>query len=465
MTRQQRWAEWRDRIRPAMLLFFVFLAAMALTGGTSRPDSFSQPLARLAAVVAIAGFVAAPWPYRGQALRPAFGLLGLLALVTLVQVLPMPVGWWSALPGHAPYLASADAAGIAQPWRPISLVPDRTWNSLFALLVPLAALTGLAHLSSRGRAALLLPVAVLALASAVYGLAQMSGGPDSVLRPYQYSSDQFAAGFFANRNHQALLLACALPVLAAWATVPDLKPEARRMRAYVSLGVAAFLLLMLPTTGSRAGLALAVLGLIVAIALAVPTLRRMLARRSSRSRRRIVAYGVGGVVAFVALLTVFGRNEAIRRLYELNTGEDIRVQALPVVLRMTREFFPTGIGIGTFEIVYRRFEPFDQLATQYLNQAHNDILQLVLEGGLAAALLLAGAAIWWLVASWRAWRAPPSAERQAARAGSAILLMALAASIVDYPVRTPLMMVVIAIAGAWLLTPERRAGGEGDDPR
>lgn len=457
MNAQERWAAWRERVRPAALLLLVFLAALALTGGTSRPDSLSQPLARLAAVLTIAGFVAAPWPYRGQALRPAFALLGLVAAITLVQLVPLPPGLWSALPGHAPYLASADSAGIAQPWRPINLVPDRGWNSLFVLLVPLAMLTGLAHLSSRRRVSMLLPVAVLALASAIWGLAQLSGGPDSVLRPYQYSSDQFASGFFANRNHQALLLACALPVLAAWATIPDIRQEDRRTRGYVSIGICAFLVLMLPTTGSRAGIGLAVIGIAVAVALVWAAVRRLLDRSSRRRRRALLGYGVGGFAAFVALLVVFGRNEAIRRLYELNTGEDIRVQAFPIAWRMTREFFPAGIGMGAFEIVYRRFEPFDQLSTQYLNQAHDDVLQLALEAGVAGVLLLVVAAVWWARASWRAWRAPPSPERQAARAGSAILLMTFAASLFDYPLRTPLMMAVVAIAAAWLATPGRRA--------
>lgn len=457
MTPQERWTAWRDRVHPPLLLFFALLVAVALCGGTSRPDSLSQPLVRLASVLAVAGFVMAPWPRREPSLAPVFALLGLIALVTLLQLVPLPPALWSRLPGHAPYLASAAAAGMPQPWRPVNLVPDHGWNSLFVLLVPLATLVALSRLSSRRRAALLGPVAVLALTSAVWGLAQLSGGAGSLLRPYQYSSDQFASGFFANRNHQALLLAAALPVLAAWATIPDLGRGKRQPRAYIALGIAAFLILMVPTTGSRAGLGLAAIGLAVALALAWPAVSQLIARSSRRRRRMLTTYGAAGLAAFVALVAVFGRNEAIRRLYALNTGEDVRVQVFGTVWRMTREFFPAGIGMGSFEIVYRRFEPFDQLSPQFLNQAHDDVLQLVLEAGLAGAVLLAVAIAWWARASWRAWRAPPSPERQAARAGSAILLMTFAASLFDYPLRTPLMMLVVAVAAAWLATPERRA--------
>ncbi|HEX8413334.1 MAG TPA: O-antigen ligase family protein, partial [Sphingomicrobium sp.] len=423
--------------------------------GSSRADSLAQPLARLVAALALAGWIAARRPWKGAALRPAFVMLGLLALLLSAQLVPMPAEWWSALPGRAPFLASATAAGLPQPWRPINLVPDRGWNSLFVLLVPLATLVGLAQFSSRRRTKLLAVVWVLAMISAVLGLAQISGGANSALRPYAYSSNAFAAGFFANRNHQALLLAAALPILAAWATLPDLSRDIKKSRAMIATGIAAFILLMVPTTGSRAGLVLTAIGSVAAVAIAWADARAALARVSSRRRKRWLAYGAGGVAALVGTLFFYGRNDSIQRLYGMSLSDDLRARTLPTVLQMTREFFPVGSGFGNFDIVYRRFEPFSALSSEYLNQAHNDVIQFVLEGGIFGAALLTGVTGWAGSASIKAWRAPPSPERQAARAGSAVLLMALIASIFDYPLRTPLMMVVVAIAWAWLLTPTR----------
>jgi O-antigen ligase len=169
-------------------------------------------------------------------------------------------------------------------------------------------------------------------------------------------------------------------------------------------------------------------------------------------RRRLYAIAAGALVTFVAVLVFFGRNEAFVRLRDLDATGDLRARALPVVLQMARDAFPVGIGLGSFETVYRRFEPFDQLSYTYLNQAHNDLLQVVVEAGMLGGLLLVAFIGWWGWASWRAWREAPTAQSLAARAGSAVVLMILAASVTDYPVRTPLMLAVLTIACAWMLT-------------
>ncbi len=442
--------------RSERLLPFVgvilFICLVALTGGTSRPDSLSQALVRAIAAVAIAGWAFAPIAWRNRDLRAAYVLIGCIAALILIQLIPLPPQIWSKLPGRDFYLMSADAAGIAQPWRPISLVPDRTWNSLFVLLVPLAAIVGLSHLSSRRRARLLMPVIAIIMASAILGLAQLSDGQDSALRPYAYSSDRFASGFFANRNHQALLLACALPMLAGWAMSSDIASSARKGRVYVALGLAAFIILMLPTTGSRVGIAVGIIGALGAIAIAMPGITGLLRRISRRQRRRLLTYAAGAGAVFVAVLALFGRNEAIRRLYGLDVAEDLRARTWLLVLDMSGTFFPAGIGLGSFDIVYRRFEPFEHLSYTYLNQAHNDILQVFVEGGALGGAILIAFMIWWMRASWRVWRAAPAPDREAGRAGSVAIGLILIASVFDYPMRTPLMMTILAIAGAWLVT-------------
>ena len=56
--------------------------------------------------------------------------------------------------------------------------------------------------------------------------------------------------------------------------------------------------------------------------------------------------------------------------------------------RRRRSFLPFGAGFGTFDPVYRRFEPDALLSTIYLNQAHNEPMQLAMEGGIPALALL-----------------------------------------------------------------------------
>lgn len=431
----------------------AFLAVVAFTGGSSRATSLGHVVALGAATVATASWIAFARPFADKRLWLGFAFLGACAALICAQLVPLPPAWWRALPGRDAYAVAAAVADPTPHWRPLSLAPDLTWSALFTLLVPTALLTGLSRLSSRRRAGMLLPLAVLIFVSGVLGLAQVTGGPGSPLRWYGGSPETAAVGFLANRNHQALLLACALPVLAALASIPQSRPNRRGAAHWGALGVGAFIVLMLPTTGSRAGLVLGALSIVIALAIAAPSMKQRLLGMRRRQRRRILGAAAGAVLAFVAVLVFMGRNVAFSRIATLDPMSDMRVRAFPVVSDITRTFFPVGTGFGTFEPVFRHFEPFELLKLTYFNQAHNDVVQLVLEGGAPAALLLICFVLWWIVATIRAWRAAPSAQALAARAGSAVVLLCMLASIVDYPLRTSLMLLVFSLAATWMLTP------------
>jgi len=67
-------------------------------------------------------------------------------------------------------------------------------------------------------------------------------------------------------------------------------------------------------------------------------------------------------------------------------------------LRMWREKPLLGWGLGTFPVVYPQFRSF--FTDFFVNQAHNDYLQLLTETGLAGFAI----AIWFLVLTFRhAW--------------------------------------------------------------
>jgi O-antigen ligase len=218
---------------------------------------------------------------------------------------------------------------------------------------------------------------------------------------------------------------------------------------------------MLPSTGSRAGLVLGGLAILLATAIAAPVLKQRLLGMRRRSRQRFIAGVAAAFAAFVAVFVFMGRNVAFSRIASLDPMTDQRVRAFPVVSDMTSTFFPWGTGVGAFEPVFRHFEPFALLKLTFFNQAHNDIVQLVLEGGAPAALLLIVFLLWWGMATFRAWRAAPSPQAMAARAGSAVILLCLAASIVDYPLRTSLMLTIFCVAAVWMLTPvSERSGAE-----
>jgi hypothetical protein len=178
-----RWAD-----KPRYIVLVVFLLLCTLGGGASRGDVLSLLYLRAAAVVALALFAVLPGRWDFATVRTPLLLLGALALLIIVQMVPLPPFLWTALPGHGRFVAIADLVGKAQPWRTISLSPDRTLNSLLALLPALVVLVGFAGLSERERASLLLAPVAIAVGSAVLAIAQLGAGSDSALQLYRLSN-------------------------------------------------------------------------------------------------------------------------------------------------------------------------------------------------------------------------------------------------------------------------------------
>jgi O-antigen ligase len=150
------------------------------------------------------------------------------------------------------------------------------------------------------------------------------------------------------------------------------------------------------------------------------------------------------------------RSGSIARLAS-DPVDQTRMAALGPMLEAARAFLPFGAGFGTFDPVYRHFEPDSLLSTIYLNQAHNEPVQLAIEGGLPALLLLLLFLGWWMSATIRALRPRDSASRRAlAIAMVATSLILMLSSLVDYPLRTPLLSGLFAIACVELVRSKRR---------
>ena len=439
-----------ERAAP-FLLFLGLMTLCFLGGGGSRGDVTSLLYLRPAAVVCFFYFLWAARKGDLALVKVPLLLLGLAAAMLVLQLVPLPPSFWTALPGRAPFEQAATLAGIDQPWRPISIAPDLTLNSLVSLCVPAAFLVGFAVLSERQRG-LLLPALLLAtFASALLGIAQLTAGPESPFYLYAVTNDGSAVGLMSNRNHQALLLAIAYPMLSCWAAIPQQEPSARRFRELAACCLGFFLVPMILVTGSRAGLVLGGVAAILAVLLYFNE-QRLLGARGGALRNGAVAIIGAGVLAAAALSAVFSRSEALNRLLALDAEGDLRVANLPTFMQMARDFFPVGAGTGTFDPVYRIYEPHALLSPEYLNQAHNDLIDLAISGGVLGLALLAALLIWWLLRSWRVFipgRAGDVTGRYGRLASIAIALM-LAASLVDYPLRTPSLEMIFVICCGWL---------------
>jgi len=133
----------------------------------------------------------------------------------------------------------------------------------------------------------------------------------------------------------------------------------------------------------------------------------------------------------------------------------VRQQAWPVVERMIGTYWPIGSGVGSFEQAYKIDEPDASLSPLYLNHAHNDWLEVPLTTGLPGVLLLISAVAAWLIGTIRAIRRAAQGAGRRVRlglAGSAVIALTGLASVVDYPVRTPSIAVLVVLAAMWLST-------------
>ena len=426
-----------------MVLLAGLFVVLWLAGGASRADALGQAVVRGAAWLAlIAATLLAPPPALRD-LRPVLFFTLASAVLVLIQLVPLPPAVWLSLPGREPLAEAAILLGEAQPWRPLAIVPDAAWNAASSLIVPCAVLILLGGLRPRERA--WLPAILLGLiaASALLALLQFSGA--AVSNPFVNERAGQVSGSLANRNHFALFTAVGCLLVPVWVFLDGRRPH---WRGPVGVALVLLFALVILASGSRAGILVGTLALGLGALLARQGLRRTLRHAPRWALPAGVALVIVIIVVAVLVAIAAGRAPSIDRSFAANTGEDMRFRALPTLFTMIGTYFPVGAGFGGFDPLFRIHEPFALLKPTYFNHAHDDLLEVIIEGGVAALALLLAAVIWWVRASIRAWRR----NATLAKAGSAIIFLVLVASAFDYPVRTPLLMAVLVVAAAWLTT-------------
>ena len=369
-----------------------------------------------------------------------------------VHLVPLPPGIWTHLPGRE-LLVEADAAvGLKGVWRPITMVPYATWNALYALFVPFAVLVLGVQLNAKECHALLMVILVMALLSCLLGLLQVIGSFDGPLYLYQVTSNGSAVGFFANRNHQAIFLACIFPMLAVYASTALKSIEQARFRTTVAIIAGISVVPLLLITGSRAGMIGGIIGL---VSIWFVYQRPPIAHPAKRTGSRVNLILVGAVAALVvlALLTfALAKAQAFDRLIQADATDDLRFQIWGPIAAMGWKYFPIGSGFGSFVEVFQIDEPFATLSPEYVNHAHNDFLEIWMTGGVMGIALLMLAFYAWFRRTLALSKQGAMSHRTRAfgRAGSIILLLLSFGSIADYPLRTPALMGFAVIAILWM---------------
>lgn len=454
------------RLRQAvpLLTLGVLLVAVFTLGGGSRDDIVSlivlRPLAAVCLGIGLATLTREHW----LAFRlPLAFMAAIFALIGL-HLVPLPPFVWTALPGRELAVAAAEAAGIDQPWRPVSLVPYRGWNAFYAMIVPAAVMVLAVQVPREDHRRLALLVIAGAMLSAGWAILQAVSG----FSPWSYwfavTSRNTVTGLFANRNHLAALEIAVLPLVVIIASRAK-GPRAGAVK--VTCGAIATLALMTAlATGSRAGTGLAVLVLAGSWLVWRARPQRSSAPRRGLAAKKWVPYAIGAFAA--AMLAAFGvlltRSTGFERLSGTNAGgvEEYRFLVWRTIADFLPQYLPFGSGIGSFVEIFKIHEPEVMLGTSYWNHAHNDWLEWALEGGLPAiALMLAGIAAFALrsAALLRQSRTGRF-EVQLGLAGAVVLLGLGLWSGVDYPLRTPALASLAALCAVWMALATAPRGGE-----
>lgn len=409
----------------------AFLILVVVFGG-SRLSSGWRSLLVWAPAIALMGFVISQGAQTRMAGVPIAArlLLGAIIAVPIIQMLPLPPDLWQALPGREVQRSILQAIGRGDAWLPMTVSSNETLQAFLALVPPVAVLLGALLLNGYQVDRLLLVVAGSATVVIATGLVQIASGGE--IANFYGGHKGLLLGFFANRNHAALFLAIVI-LITGHATRRYTKS---RLQSAIVLGAIWFLLLCaIIGTASRTGFALGLLAILFSAGAGwVP---------GTRVSWRVLLAAVVGLVGLLALLQssqVF--SDVVRRFDSV--GEDARwmfwINSMPII----REYLPFGTGLGTFRIVYERHEALEMLRSFRVNNAHNDYIEFLIEAGVVgAAIILAFLAL--LVQRLRSLSQDPI-RRDRAILGAGIILLTLLHSVVDYPLRTPALAVLFALA-------------------
>lgn len=424
----------------------ALLVLTFLTGGSYRASApflfVLRPVAILVLGYGLFMFTRAQW----KAFRVPLIIAGLIMGLVALHLIPLPSALWQLLPGHSSLQTLDTLANAGPVWRPLSLVPSATLNALFALSVPFAVFMLAATLNEMDHIRLLWLLLTLAGISALLGLLQTTGLQFNLYVPIGRGSGIEATGLFANKNHQAALLAAMLPMLAVLARAVRAKRPSWKAIDVMAGCAALVLLLLLIVTGSRAGVVVGGLSLVVTLFYGIARIDWIEKRGPRRAKFLKVAIVIGSV-AIAAIATVAtSRGLAFSRM--ANAAADLRPRLWESILPIIPQYLPWGSGIGSYVEVYRAHEPMALLRDTYSNHAHNEYLEVALTAGIPGLLLLAVAAALLAYAAWRS-RSGDNMNALLARLGVLIVIILAAASVADYPLRTPIMSAVFAVAVVW----------------
>ena len=359
----------------------VFLTICVAVVTTTLAFGSTHDWALAAFALSAAGIVCL-WCFDGLELRSVqvsinplqWPLLGLI-LLGLIQLLP---------------LRAPDSAGLPlSPARTLSLDPYATRLVLVqvvCLLIYFAA--SLIFINTPRRlCAISLTIIIFGFLLAVFGLIQYITTDGTRVYWFRQLTQSQAFGPFINRHHFAgyMELTIALPLGLLFSGAIENYKRPVYMFAIAIMGVA---LIMTNSRGGMIALAAEILFLVV---IAGPGLLH--SRHQPRdSPIRAAMLRAGLALALIAALVggafLIGGSEVFTRLLGTPSAADPtsgRTHFWAVTLDVIKAYPIVGSGLGSLGVIYTRYDSHNGLLR--LEQAHNDYLQTLSDGGIVGGVL------------------------------------------------------------------------------
>lgn len=431
----------------------AYLLACLLAGGSIQGVGLVLAI-QLAGIALLAWALldGSPWRWRPQG-KALPWIAGLLAIVALLQLIPLPPAIWASLPGRAEIAEGYRLLGQPLPWRPISLAPDKSIAVLLTFIPPLAMAALVAKARAWSANGLVIALVAATLVAIGLGFAQVTSGGRYYLYPFVAMGTP--AGQFANPNHAAALLLAAIPFAVAAAAV-RWSAAKQATDKWFPLSLAGLFLALL-------ALAIALNGSLAIVLLAVPTAAASVFLFLPAGRVRLARIGL--LLAVLLLVGVAALSAGAR--YGLGDSGRVSMESRQQIWSHTSQAigdqWATGSGLGTFAEVYRLYEDPAKVDRYYVNHAHNDYLELFLELGIPGMLIIALFLVWWARCALAVWRSPDAdAFARAATIASAAMLLH---SVVDFPLRTAALAALFGTLIALMAAADPEARGSGRKPR
>lgn len=437
----------RDRAALVLVAIAVTFGCLAL-GGAPRWAACTAALAAIASAIPFVTSQRTATSISRLLLLPAAAVL-----FTAIQLVPLPVAIAELVAPSKLALVRDNAAAWNDPapsWVFASYDPPATLVELAKYCGYLVLAWTCVRLSANRRARRWLAmiaagvpglVAFVTLAHLAVGATALYGFVDPGFRPR-------LLGPLFGVNHLASLMSIAVPVAAALGlTARGLPRLGWFLVAAATAGVAML-------TGSRGG----VVGLIAALVVAAAL---VLIQRRGETKSLAVSLPAGIIAGcVVVLLAAFTAGTVARELQRTTLDElqdpRSKYQVWGDAMPLVTENAWLGIGRGAFEPA---FTPYSPTSFSTYGYAENTYLQILLDWGIPAALVLGFLLVAATATAAKRWRKGPI---EAAVIGS---LAGLAVhEIADFSLEVP-AVAMIAIVSASILFPERLAFAGKDGTR